>query len=164
MKEGFGKMKTAAPNTLDNVGVDISDDDIVIAPFLNKENKDKNKENKEKHEKESKILTSPWTRIRTFVAVYAVYGLLFVTLEMYIAGVITTIEKKFGLTSSQSGSLLSIKEIVIVCTASLISHFARNANKPRCLAAMGILAALGGLISGLCNYFILLSLHFLYDP
>ena len=46
-----------------------------------------------------------------FVVLYSAYLLMFVCIDMYFYPMITTIEKRFGFSSSQSGILIGLKEV-----------------------------------------------------
>ena len=74
--------------------------------------------------------------IKYFVAAGSFYTLAYVMVNLYLVGIITTIEKRFGFSSSSSGMLLSIKELAMVCSTLLMTHLARNVHKPRFLAVM----------------------------
>lgn len=91
----------------------------------------------------SKML-SKVANIQAFVGVISLYTLTYITMEMYLIPIITTLEKKFGFRSTQSGFLLSLRELASLGTVMLFSHLARDSHKPRFLAFMGILGALGG--------------------
>ena len=93
--------------------------------------------------------------IRVFVCVICMYWLLYTTMEYYLVAVITTIEKRFGYSSSHSGLLISIREIAYVLVVTFTSHFARNIHRPRLIATSGILGSIGGLVYAVP--------HFLYD-
>lgn len=84
--------------------------------------------------------------IRLFVVVIGLYWLIFTTLEYYLVGVITSLEKRFGYSSARSGFLVSIREIAFVLVTTFVSHFTRNLHRPRFLALSGILGAVGGLV------------------
>ncbi len=95
-----------------------------------------------------------FSQIHQFVAVFSYYMLSYVMMEMYLVAVITTLEKRFGLTSQQSGLLLSIKETAFLCTAMFVSHFAKHSHRPRVLAFTGLCGSMGG--------FLYLLPHFVY--
>ena len=67
-------------------------------------------------------------------------------MEYYLVGVITTLEKRFGFSSSKSGMLMSVKEVAFMCVVAVMTHFANNVHRPRFLTIMGILGAAGGYI------------------
>ena len=122
--------------------LDISDDDLTYTPFPKLNHQDR-------EETVSKKITntSCWNNIRTFVICVALFNVIFATLEVYIVAILSTIEKKFGLSSSQAGSFLSIKEIVIMLTTAVITHLAKNTHRPRFVAATGIVAVVGGFLA-----------------
>ncbi len=90
---------------------------------------------------------SCWRQIRTFVICVAFFNVISTTLEMYIVAILTTIERRYGFSSSRSGFLLSIKEIFILLSAAVVTHCAKNMHRPRFLAVAGILTAVGGFLS-----------------
>ena len=139
----IGKLKSKGSSNMDDALLDLSDDDLVYTPFPKILSPSETEENIPR----KNTTYSCWNNIKTFVICIAIFNIIFVTLEMYLVAIITTIEKRFGFTSSQSGFLLSIKEIVIVLTATGVTHFASNTHRPRFIAMTGLIAALGGFLS-----------------
>ena len=92
-------------------------------------------------------------KIESFVAVMSMYILFFVSTEMYLMAVITTIEKRFGFNSYQSGMLFSAKEITYFCTVTFVSHFAKKSHRPRLIGVMGYIGVLAGYVSALPHFF-----------
>ena len=90
-----------------------------------------------------------------FAAVVCFYIVSFVTTEMYVVAVLTTVERRFGFRSSSSGMLLSGKEVAYVCLVAVASHYGNRLHRPRLLAAAAILGAFGNALSAMP--------HFLYD-
>ena len=121
--------------------LDVSDDDLTYTPFPTF-----NHQYKEEMVSK-KIKNNMCWNIRTFVMCVALFNIIFVTLEMYIVAILSTIEKKFGLSSSQAGSFLSIKEIVVTLTTAVIIHLAKNTHRPRFVAAAGVVAVVGGFLA-----------------
>lgn len=90
--------------------------------------------------------------VQAFVGVISAYILTYITMEMYLVAIISTLEKKYGFKSTQSGLLLSIRELASLSTVMLFSHLARNTHKPRFLAISGVIAALGGFFSAFPHF------------
>ncbi|KAK3609328.1 hypothetical protein CHS0354_024870 [Potamilus streckersoni] len=89
----------------------------------------------------------------TFVAVYSISGLLTSILSMYIASQITTLEKQFGLSSTQTGFILSCNDIGYLSTTLIASYIAQKVHIPRVLAISTVLYGVSGIICSLA-YFI----------
>lgn len=85
-------------------------------------------------------------RMGTFVGVYSISALVTSVLTMYIASQITTIEKQFGLNSSQSGFLLSCNDLGYLLTTLFASYFARKVHIPRVLWFAVMLYGIAGII------------------
>lgn len=87
--------------------------------------------------------------IRSFVAVFSICSLLSQVLSLYIASQITAIEKQFGLTSFQSGFLLSCNDIGFLSATLAAGYMASRVHIPRCFAFSLIVYGVGGLICSL---------------
>lgn len=85
-------------------------------------------------------------RMGMFVGVYSISALVTSVLTMYIASQITTIEKQFGLNSSQSGFLLSCNDLGYLLTTLFASYFARKVHIPRVLWLAVLLYGIAGII------------------
>lgn len=92
-------------------------------------------------------------RMGCFVGVYSLCGLTTQVLSMYIISQITTIEKQYGLSSQQSGLLLSCNDIGFLATTMFASYISRKVHIPRSLWLTTILYGVAGLICSLA-YFI----------
>ncbi|KAL3856591.1 hypothetical protein ACJMK2_011326 [Sinanodonta woodiana] len=88
-----------------------------------------------------------------FVAVYSISGLLTSVLSVYIASQITTLEKQFGLSSTQTGFILSCNDIGYLSTTLIASYLAQKVHIPRVLAASTVFYGISGIICSLA-YFI----------
>ncbi|WAR03470.1 SO2A1-like protein [Mya arenaria] len=91
-------------------------------------------------------------RMGVFVGAYSICGLMTSVLSMYIMSQITTIEKQFGLSSSQSGLLLSCNDIGYLLTTLLASYFARKVHIPRVLWLTVIVYGVAGIICSLAYF------------
>ncbi|XP_053376208.1 solute carrier organic anion transporter family member 2B1-like [Mercenaria mercenaria] len=92
-------------------------------------------------------------RMGSFVGAYSICGLMTSILSMYIVSQITTIEKQYGLSSSQSGFLLSCNDIGFLVTTLFASYFARKLHIPRTLWFCVILYGVAGIVCSL-PYFV----------
>lgn len=92
-------------------------------------------------------------RIETFVGVVGVSSMTTQLLSHYLASQITTIEKQFGLSSAQSGFLLSCNDIGFLVTALFASYAASKVHIPRSLALMVIIYGGAALICA-AGYFL----------
>ena len=92
-------------------------------------------------------------RMGSFVGAYSICGLMTSILSIYIVSQITTIEKQYGLSSSQSGFLLSCNDIGYLMTTLFASYFARKVHIPRCIWVTVVLYGVAGILCCL-PYFI----------
>ena len=91
-------------------------------------------------------------RMGVFVGAYSICGLMTSVLSMYIVSQITTIEKQFGLSSAQSGFLLSCNDIGFLLTTLIASYFARKVHIPRTLWASVVLYGIAGLVCSVAYF------------
>lgn len=92
-------------------------------------------------------------RMGVFVGVYSISALVTSVLSMYIVSQITTIEKQYGLNSSQSGFLLSCNDLGFLLTTLFASYVARKVHIPRVLWGTVILYGIAGLFCAI-PYFV----------
>ena len=96
--------------------------------------------------------------IKWFTGWYSITGILVLSLSSYIVSQITTIEKQFGLSSSQTGYLLACNEIGYSVMILFASHFARRVHIPRVLCASAIFYGVSGLLCSIPHFI------YIYDP
>jgi len=70
----------------------------------------------------------------------------------YITGVIRTLERRFGLSSAQSGLVLSSNDIMHVSVVMFVGYFGLRGNKPRLICVTTSLAAVGNLLMSLPHW------------
>ncbi|CAC5401486.1 SLCO3A [Mytilus coruscus] len=91
--------------------------------------------------------------MKIFTVFYSISALMTSTISVYIASQITTIEKQFGFTSSQSGLLMSCNDIGYLAVTLFISFFAEKLHAPRVLSFSTLLFGAAGIICAI-PYFI----------
>ena len=94
-----------------------------------------------------------FVRISAFSGVYSISALMTQILSMYIVSQITTIEKQFGFSSTESGFLMSCNDIGFLLTTMMFSYFARKIHIPRTLWVCTVVYGVAGIICSL-SYFI----------
>lgn len=94
----------------------------------------------------------PCVRMGSFVCAYSICGLMTSVLSMYIVSQITTIEKQYGLSSSQSGFLLSCNDIGFLFTTLFASYFARKVHIPRTLWLCVIMYGVAGIVCSMAYF------------
>jgi len=71
----------------------------------------------------------------------------------YTTGVLRTLERRFGLSSSESGFVQSSNDIMHVSVVVFVGYFGLRGNKPRLICVTLALAALGNLVMSLPHFF-----------
>ena len=92
--------------------------------------------------------------IKCFAVTTSVLALGIYSMYVYRMGILTTMEKRFNLTSKESGFSLSSFEIGHLVFIFLLTYYFRNSHYPRILAVAAICTVLAGVA--------LSSLHFFY--
>ncbi|KAK3576478.1 hypothetical protein CHS0354_028527 [Potamilus streckersoni] len=88
-----------------------------------------------------------FAKMAAFVGVYSISSLLTSTLNIYIASQITTLEKQFGLSSAQTGFILSCNDIGYLSTTLFASYLARRVHIPRILFASTMFYGVAGIVA-----------------
>ncbi|CAC5397624.1 SLCO3A [Mytilus coruscus] len=94
-----------------------------------------------------------FAKLELFTVFYSISALVTSTLSLYIASQITTLEKQFGFTRTQSGLLMSCNDIGYLAVTLFVSYFAEKVHPPRVLSFSTMLFGAAGLICAI-PYFI----------
>ncbi|XP_022082512.1 solute carrier organic anion transporter family member 2B1-like [Acanthaster planci] len=71
---------------------------------------------------------------------------------IYLSAVISTIEKRFQLKSSESGLLMSLNDISALCGVLFVAHIGGKYHRPRIIGISGLVVALGSFMSALPQF------------
>ena len=75
-----------------------------------------------------------------------------VTVGVYIAGTLTTLEKQYRLKSSVSGVILSISDFASLVSIVVVTYLGQHSHRPRIIAILGLITGVGGILSGLPHF------------
>lgn len=95
---------------------------------------------------------SKFGNITTFIAVYSGFGLVTQILSSYVGSQIPTLEKQFGLSSYQTGVLMSCNDIGFLLCILVISTWARHVNIPRVFFFCVLLFGSSGILCSLPHF------------
>lgn len=100
----------------------------------------------------SHIFIAMFSRIESFVAVFGILSLLSWSLYSVTVSQISNIEKAFGLSSSESGWLLTVWEMGYVICIIFASYFGSRAHQPRVMGIATIICGLSGFVFALPHF------------
>ncbi|CAH1798879.1 unnamed protein product [Owenia fusiformis] len=84
--------------------------------------------------------------IKMFVTALCLFGLGTGTFSTYYFSIITSLEKRFGFSSSTSGFLMTVDNYMYIPCVILISHFGRRSHTPRIFFVSSIIVAIAMLL------------------
>lgn len=93
-----------------------------------------------------------FANVQSFTFFFSLVGMMTQTLSLYINSQVPNIEKQFGLTSSESGLLMSFNDIGFLLCSLFISSLARFVHIPRFLFYCTITYGISGIICSIPHY------------
>ncbi|XP_071804925.1 solute carrier organic anion transporter family member 5A1-like isoform X2 [Asterias amurensis] len=75
-----------------------------------------------------------------------------VSVGVFIAGVLTTLEKQYRLKSSVSGLIISTSDIASLVSTVVVTYIGQKFHRPRIIGILALLIGLGGVLSGLPHF------------
>ncbi|XP_071832346.1 solute carrier organic anion transporter family member 3A1-like [Apostichopus japonicus] len=88
----------------------------------------------------------------TFLVVLLLSTILKATATGYSSGVITSLEKRFQLKSTQIGYISMVEDIVGLFTVMIIVHYGQSRHRPRVIGVLTILVAVGVLLQAMPHF------------
>ncbi|XP_022106233.1 solute carrier organic anion transporter family member 5A1-like isoform X1 [Acanthaster planci] len=94
------------------------------------------------------FFSRPWA----FGLCFALFTCFQVTVGLYIAGVLTTLEKQYRITTSVAGLVLSTSDFASLVSIPLVSYVGDTWHRPRIVGVLGVMTAVGGFLSGVPHF------------
>ncbi|KAK3766324.1 hypothetical protein RRG08_044515 [Elysia crispata] len=88
----------------------------------------------------------PCARIECFTAFYSLTALITSTLNVYVNSQITTLERQFGFSSTQTGLIMAANDVGFLVCVLFVSYSASNFHIPRSLGVAVTIFGLSGLV------------------
>ncbi|XP_067667496.1 solute carrier organic anion transporter family member 2A1-like [Haliotis asinina] len=93
-----------------------------------------------------------FANIAAFTGFFSITSLLSSTLLAYVNSQVTTLERQFGFTSSETGIIMASNDIGYMLVVVFIAHFAHRSHIPRVMSASVMLFGISGLICCLPHF------------
>ncbi|XP_051881646.1 solute carrier organic anion transporter family member 2B1 [Pristis pectinata] len=103
-------------------------------------------------EKPRRCTTNPFNSIKFFVLCHGLLQFSQLLVSGYMKSIISTVEKRFGMTSQNSGMLSSLNEIGSTVFIVFISYFGSRVHRPRLIGCGGILVSVAAFTMSLPHF------------
>uniref|UniRef100_A0A0B7BPZ4 Solute carrier organic anion transporter family member n=2 Tax=Arion vulgaris TaxID=1028688 RepID=A0A0B7BPZ4_9EUPU len=107
-------------------------------------------------------ILQPFAKIGCFTAFYSMAALMTSTLSSYVNSQVTTLERQFGFTSSQTGIILAANDIGYLACVLIVGYMASRIHIPRSLGIATITYGISGIACSLPHFLFGANVNF--DP
>lgn len=157
--ESDSEKQTSVDNKIDEPdSVNVTSNDTKIAEINSAKQTSENTKIAETADCENQTSNSPFAIFHKLMGpkLFTLHATLIIALRTtcygYFSGILTTLERRFQLSSSEAGSLIIINDISELCFIVIASHFGHKSHRPRWIAIGSVTMGIGMLICAIPHF------------